>query len=101
LSYADLSYADLSYADLSGAWLIKVDLSNADLSNVDLKNAHSLKFETLKACISLYQSKGLPDNLMIKLKQEKPAIFERVESDNVYDIEEEVDNTYFPPSRKN
>jgi hypothetical protein len=78
LSEANLSETYSRWADLSGANLIDANLSGANLGNADLSRTYYLKFEMLKLCRSLHECKGLPDDIIVKLKQEKPDIFEGV-----------------------
>lgn len=96
LKEASLTQANLSAADLSGASLNKADLREAvlniailiraDLKEANLKGAFwvganltstmGLTFQVLKQCSSLYQAKGVPQDILTRLKQENPELFE-------------------------
>jgi len=82
----DIRGADLSAANLTKAFLLSADLSNANLEQTDLSNASlskanvtstlGLTFQVLKQCSSLYQAKGIPQDTLVRLKQEKPELFD-------------------------
>ncbi|MCK5058160.1 MAG: pentapeptide repeat-containing protein, partial [Candidatus Aminicenantes bacterium] len=71
LTRANFSRADLREANLREAILIEVDLSKANLYQ-----SKGLKYEQLLAAKTLYKIKGLSLDLVKKLKNIKPELFE-------------------------
>ncbi|NUQ23084.1 MAG: pentapeptide repeat-containing protein [Saprospiraceae bacterium] len=67
---AYLRWANLRWANLRGANLVETNLREANLIGADLREAD------LSNTFSLYQCKGIPENILTKLKQEKPELFE-------------------------
>lgn len=72
---ADLTGADLSGADLRGADLRTADIKDADLTEANLTNAN-LAGVDLESTKSLKNVKGLPENLLLELKDKKPKLFD-------------------------
>ncbi len=71
LTNVNLRYADLSGADLSGAELSGADLSNADLEGADIEESQLIKVR------SLYNCRGLNEDIEKRLRELKPELFKR------------------------
>ena len=76
LQDACLIDADLRWADLTGADLRGADLGHADLSGAHLTDATLDGPEQLKNAKSLYDVKGLPPDLEVKLRAENLYLFD-------------------------
>ncbi len=62
-------------AHLRGANLRDADLSNANLSGADLSGAINITIDQLSTVASLFNCKGLPEEMEKKLREKRPYLF--------------------------
>lgn len=77
LSESSFKEANLTNSNLLGSNVLGCDFENADLTYADFTGVSNLSIVQLESCLSLFETKGIPDDIIEELKKRKPCLFER------------------------
>lgn len=76
LDYSRLKNASFKGSVLTGASFKETNMRNTDFSGAIFTNAKHLTYNQLSKVKTLYNTKGIPDSIETKLRQNKPELFD-------------------------